>query len=367
MENIYHPHKDITESCNKLLLYSLFTQLKTNILSLFIISVSILFIYLLVIPQNAFSQSGLCTGTPFFEVDLSANPDTTWISPPTGRGGDCCGGTGSNCVEFIVTISEYAVGINFLITDGAIPPGALTYQVDCGGATNIGVPICLTGTGTYVITFCKNGGNTNEYSIVSIPGPYAMPGTGYATPVCSENMDIIGMTAGTISITDITGGGIYDSYLSCTDCLDPEIICNDFCPPFVDYEFCGDIVANTCFPDVHVCDTFRVYFLDSLKAELNFDPGIICPGDAGVMMEVTASGGKPPYTYEWYDQAGGTGNLLDTDTDYFAVAAGTYSVVLYDSLYPQCDSVVVDFEVIESALNTSVGPVNPFICNGSSL
>jgi hypothetical protein len=180
-------------------------------------------------------------------------------------------------------------------------------------------------------------------------------------------MDIIGMTPGTISITDITGGGIYESYLSCTDCLNPEILCADFCPSFVDYEFCGDIVANTCFPDVHTCDTFRVYFLDSLKAELNHNPGIICPGDAGVMMEVTASGGKTPYTYEWYDQPGGTGNIVSTNDDYFATVAGNYSVVVYDSLYPKCNPVTIDFDVIEPALNTSVSPVNPYICDANTV
>ncbi|MCB5280199.1 MAG: SprB repeat-containing protein, partial [Candidatus Cloacimonetes bacterium] len=300
-------------------------------------------------------------------MDLSNSPDTTWVSPPIGRAGTCCGGTGSNCVEFNVTISEYAVGINFIIASGATPSGSLTYQVDCGGPTNIGVPICLTGPGTYVVTFCKAGANINKFGIISIPGPYAMPGTGYSTPVCAENMDIIGMTPGTISITDITGGGIYESYLSCTDCLNPEILCADFCPSFVDYEFCGDIVTNTCFPDVHTCDTFRVYFLDSLKAELNHNPGIICHGDAGVMMEVTASGGKTPYTYEWYDQPGGTGNIVSTNDDYFATVAGNYSVVVYDSLYPKCNPVTIDFDVIEPALNTSVSPVNPYICDANTV
>lgn len=133
--------------------------------------------------SSLFAQVPSCAGgTPYNYIDMSNDPDGVWVSGWLGRAGNCCGGATTNCVEFEVTISEYAVGINFEVFDGALPPGALFYQIDCGPVTNIGVPICLTGPGTYTITFCKPGGNLNRYRITSIPGPYSIPGIGVVTP-----------------------------------------------------------------------------------------------------------------------------------------------------------------------------------------
>jgi len=41
--------------------------------------------------HNIYGQSGLCdSNTPFYNVDLSSNPDSIWISPPDVREGNCC-------------------------------------------------------------------------------------------------------------------------------------------------------------------------------------------------------------------------------------------------------------------------------------
>jgi hypothetical protein len=84
------------------------------------------------LPQPASSQ--ICDSlTPVFTVDLSSSPQATWISPAGKRDGLCCGAMSPDvCVEFIITLAPGANGIKFDIASGAVPPGALFYQINCG-------------------------------------------------------------------------------------------------------------------------------------------------------------------------------------------------------------------------------------------
>jgi hypothetical protein len=57
------------------------------------------------------AQNFNCTGaTPTFTVDLTGNPNGTWTSPPTVRGGSCCPPpvNDNNCVQFVVTLDSNA-------------------------------------------------------------------------------------------------------------------------------------------------------------------------------------------------------------------------------------------------------------------
>jgi hypothetical protein len=92
--------------------------------------------------------------TPTFIVDLSASPYMNWTSPETERDGYCCGATAPDlCLEFVITLNPNAAAIVFNIATGAVPPGALLYQIDCGPPTAVGEPICLSGTGPFHLTF----------------------------------------------------------------------------------------------------------------------------------------------------------------------------------------------------------------------
>jgi hypothetical protein len=45
----------------------------------------------------------------------------------------CCGAMSPDvCVEFSITLAPGANGISFNIASGAVPPGALYYQINCG-------------------------------------------------------------------------------------------------------------------------------------------------------------------------------------------------------------------------------------------
>ena len=71
-------------------------------------------------------------------------------------GGNC---TGCLFRVYNITLHPDASAILFDIVSGAVPPGALFYQVDCGSITPVGLPICLDGVGPHNFTFCKPGNN----------------------------------------------------------------------------------------------------------------------------------------------------------------------------------------------------------------
>src|SRR6185436_8296945 len=73
---------------------------------------------------------------PTFTVNLTGNPNGTWQSPFVIRNDNCCGTTAPDrCVEFIITLDPNATGITFNIIAGAVPGGALFYQIGCGPPT----------------------------------------------------------------------------------------------------------------------------------------------------------------------------------------------------------------------------------------
>src|SRR5687767_3341662 len=96
--------------------------------------------------QNTYGQSGLCqSGVPFTAIDFTGNPDSSFITSDIIRNNLCCTNTSPDrCIEFSITLDSAAAGINFDIFSGAVPPGALFYQINCGPQVPVGQPICLT-------------------------------------------------------------------------------------------------------------------------------------------------------------------------------------------------------------------------------
>src|SRR5688572_20314994 len=90
-------------------------------------------IFILFYPCSAYAQSGLCdSNVPFYAVDMSGDPDSTYISPQDVRNRWCCGATAPDrCIEFEIILDSNAIGIIFDIYSGAVPPGALFYQINC--------------------------------------------------------------------------------------------------------------------------------------------------------------------------------------------------------------------------------------------
>ena len=138
---------------------------------------SLLVTVLFSVPEKTLAQSIYCDSTvPSFYVDLSASANMTWVSPPVQRVGNCCGTTApDNCLEFTILLNANAIAISFNIASGAIPPGALFYQINCGPPIAVGSPICLNGPGPHNLTFCKPGNNTNTFSVTSYSEPIIGP------------------------------------------------------------------------------------------------------------------------------------------------------------------------------------------------
>lgn len=270
-----------------------------------------------------FSRAQFCDSlVPTFNVDLSASPIMNWTSPPIVRDGNCCGTTApDNCLEFVITLHPQAIAVNFNIASGAIPPGALFYQINCGPPTPVGSPICLTGPGPHVLTFCKPGNNNNTFSVVSYSAPIIGPDLTLSA-ACQGFIYAQYYDETTVSWTSIAPGavGAYDNLLSCTASCDTTYITAPVgAPPFVDYLVCG-MDAGGCDPNP-ICDTIRVHFIPPVSVILSSPVTSLCPGET-TTMTATAAGGSGGYTLIWSNGFGGTSQVL---------GPGTYTVDVQDT------------------------------------
>lgn len=112
------------------------------------------------IPFYLFSQSEYCTPeTPYFEVDLTEDPEAEWHSEGSiVLAGQCCGlDEGWNCMEFVVNLHPEANSI--LIVFGG-PTGNLWLYVNCGPPQPVDdnhILLCFDGAGPHSISFCRRG------------------------------------------------------------------------------------------------------------------------------------------------------------------------------------------------------------------
>ncbi len=273
---------------------------------------------------SAFSFGQYCDSiTPTMNVDLSASPNLTWTSPLIARDGNCCGTSAPDkCLEFIITLNPSAIAVSFNIASGAVPPGALFYQIDCGPVTPVGSPICLTGPGPHHLTFCKPGNNSNTFSITS-----------YSEPIIGPDMTLNSGCTGMIyanyynepsmTWTSIFPGptGSYDSYLDCTAGCDSVNVTAPANPPaFVDYLVCGNDIGS-CNP-LPFCDTIRVTFIDPVTVSVSPNVQHLCFDASNITVTATAAGGSAPYSYLW-----NTGAI----TSSISAGTGTYWVQVTDA------------------------------------
>lgn len=259
--------------------------------------------------------------TPHFTVDLSGDPNATYLSPDTIRAGACCGES-PRCIAFTLTLHPQAEGIIFDVCEGALPSGALYYQVDCGPPTSVGQPLCLSGSGPFEITFCKPGMNLNKYCITSIAEPAAGPSVS-VNDGCQGEIYVQGYDQATLNWTSIFPGatGLYDAYLGCTSGCDTVTVTGQANPPaYVDYQVCGFLMGDC--DTAYYCDTIRANFYSTLGAEIQPDTPSVCFGALGTTITANGVGGNPPYVYQW-----STG---ETTASIF-VNVGTYYVTIGDS------------------------------------
>ncbi|MES2139546.1 MAG: PKD domain-containing protein [Bacteroidota bacterium] len=308
----------------------------------------------IIVSSNLYSQCG--PGVPAFNVDLTGVPDSVWTSPFVVRNDNCCGTSGSDkCVKFVITLDPDAESINFNIIDGAVPGGALFYQINCGPQTALGQPICLNGVGPHVLTFCKPGNNDNVYQISSLPKPVG----GVDVTIndgCIGQLTAVGFNAASAIWNSVFPGapGAYNSYLSCASgCLNPTVIGQVGAPPYIDYVVCG--LPDALCSSITVCDTLRVVFNTTLIATIIPQNPTICFGQTSTPITVNGSGGSPPYTYLW--NTGSTSQSIN-------VGVGTYSVLLSDASDCPPTSALVTVTSFSVAITANAG-ADKTVCSQS--
>ncbi|MDP3556442.1 MAG: PKD domain-containing protein [Bacteroidota bacterium] len=318
-------------------------------------SIIYIVIGLLLYSNSSFSQCG--SGTPSYTANLTATPNATWASPSAPRNDTCCGWSGADvCVKFTIFLNPNSVGINFGIASGAIPPGALFYSINCGPPIPVGTPICLSGQGPHILTFCKPGNNSNSYSITAIPAP-VVPDSIMVRDGCTQTLSVSGFSVPTITWNSINPGppGAYNLYLSCTSgCATVTVTPTGMPPAFVDY-LVGGFAQSPCQANYYQ-DTVRVYFYSNLLATINPTLSTICFGSTNAVLTVSASGGLPPYTYSWVP----TGNT----TTIVSVGPGTHTALVFDNTGcpPTTATAVVNQYTLPITANA--GP-DFMICKGS--
>lgn len=314
----------------------------------------ILTAFILVV-QNNVSTAQYCDSlVPSFTVDLSASPNLSWVSPSIVRDGNCCGTSApDNCLEFIITLHPDVIAINFNIASGAIPPGALFYQVDCGPQTPVGSPICLSGPGPHHLTFCKPGNNSNTFSITSYSSPIIGPDI-TLNAACQGFIHAQYYDESTISWTSISPGlpGDYNYLLSCTAACDTTYITAPMsAPAFVDYLVCGMDVGS-CNPNP-ICDTIRVQFIAPVTLTLAASSTSICAGESAQITAVVA-GGSAPYNFSWDN-----GSFAFTQN----VGGGTYTATVSDA--SGCLIVSDILSITENALPPVAAGPDQEVCEGT--
>lgn len=283
-------------------------------------------------PSSAYSQLASCSPlVPYHYVDLTGQPEGTWISPSHSRKGNCCGTVSPDrCTSFEILLDSNATGLVFEIISGAIPTGSMFYQIDCGTQTPVGNLICLNGVGPHRLTFCKPGNNQNQYRIRSVAKPIVQDDDSTRFG-CSLPLSTIGFNPSTITWTSIYPGstGQYNNTLNCTSgCANVIFTPPTNSIPYYDFRVCGTPVATQC-GYTQFCDTIRVYVKDSLGANFNPNPAKYCDLGAGSGVNITANayGGGQNYTYQWTNSS----NMqVSTSASYFASAQEQLSVKIDD-------------------------------------
>lgn len=291
--------------------------------------------------SNKTSAQVFCdVDTPYFVVDLSADPSLSWLSPAVIRDGSCCGGGPDqvNCIELAIILHPNAIGINFQVASGANPGGALFYQVNCSGipiSSGFSPVVCLDGPGPHYISYCKTGNNINEYSITSVPGPFVSDDI-VSAEGCSQDLSIGGADAGSAVWNSISPGtyGQYNNLLS----NQAQTVNGNSGVPFsgfedvlvnptlgspttVQYEVCAS-VAGSCL-STPFCDTVSVTVVPQLFVNITPAPPYLCFGQPFETLTANVVGGLAPYSYLWSNG--------QTTSSINVTALGTYSVTVTDA------------------------------------
>lgn len=280
---------------------------------------------------------------PFFVINLSSDPDSTYTTPEIVRNGQCCGDNNNqNYVSFYVTLHPDVAMVEIGIAPGyADPGGSGFYRIITGGnlvtpgTCNPGIaggtPTCITGVGPHKITYHKPGSNKVKYYLRQIPKPI-FPKDDSTRVGCTKPLEIFGLNNIQItsinSSTGVTTPGAFNNLLSCTNCPNPVFTPGIATPTWIDYRISGTPQASACGTYTSV-DTVRIYTFPELNANITPNPASFCSGGGGVLLTASGSGGLPPYTYTWRNSSN---VIVGTGPTYNATTQENFTVEVRDQL-----------------------------------
>jgi len=294
-----------------------------------------------------YTQLPECTAlVPYFELDLSGNPDSSYQTPEFNRLPGCCGNTDNNddYVSFYVTLHPDVAMFELIVVDGYADPsgsgvynivsGGMTSPGDCGAEIPGGAPICISGSGPHKITYRKPGSNDIAYIFRQIPKPI-YPTNQPTRFGCTLPLPIYGLN--NISITAIAKSpncaaslSTLNTYMSCLNCADPVFDpgSNPSYPYTVTYQVTGTPQAEACgtYP---TSGSFTITVYDELNISVTPNPAEFCAGGPGVNLTASADGGDGNYNFIWLDSDGDT---LSTSSSYQATVEGIYTAIVNDGL-----------------------------------
>jgi gliding motility-associated-like protein len=327
------------------------------------------------------------TDVPFFNIDLSSNPDSMYTTPEIIRKTGCCG-VNNEYVSFYVTLHPDVAMFELLVAQGyADPGGAGNYTIISGGdlsnpgacGTQIagGGPICITGSGPHKIVYSKAGSNKIKYVFKQIPKPI-YPISQPARIGCSLPLPIYGLN--NIAIQAISKSGnlsaslaTCNTFLSCLNCSNPvfQAGTNATYPYTITYQVTGIPIAAFCgtYPST---GTFTITVYNALTASITPNPAAFCAGGTGVQLTATATGGFGSYNFNWFNS---TGDTVSMTSQYLADTAGTYTVQVKDGLISgTCAPAYAQVPVVMGSPPTVIAGSDQYVCatnptillNGSS-
>ncbi|HXK80769.1 MAG TPA: gliding motility-associated C-terminal domain-containing protein [Bacteroidales bacterium] len=182
------------------------------------------------------------------------------------------------------------------------------------------------------------------------------PNTLSATIVSENDALCYGTNTGSIEASGINGNSpytyIWDDPSNTTDSLLENIAAGTYHVTVSDNNNCSVILEATISePDEIIINTENIV-------------DVACYSENTGEINISVSGGTPPYLYEWEDESGN--NMGINSPHISTLHAGTYTVSVYDN--NSCGPTVQIIEVTEPAnpLSATISEINQPTCNGDS-
>ncbi|MGC9355755.1 MAG: hypothetical protein ACP5D9_18055, partial [Mariniphaga sp.] len=293
-----------------------------------------------------------------YDVDMKDIPfDSTVVLEGLDRLDFCCDWNKKNdCISFSIRLPDDAIGVEIGI-EGATPD-PMGWRIDCDTVDMENSIVCVPGGEFHLFTYCKPGGNDNDYYFRALSG-VTVESEIETRVSCNTEIEASGIYDNP-QWTSISpdAEGDYNHYLyapgsdipgSGDTVSNPIFIADADSPDEIQYRICGETgEPSPCTDELGTdCDVITIYVRDSINIDLNINSDMVCDDDILPTLAPDVSpGGVSNYTLEWYSGYEATGTLLETGPTFTPDSDGPYSVKVMDVQSGiLCSEKVFDFDI----------------------